>query len=240
MLVHAAHVPARSPNPAPLSPGVTRAAGRGPSLGAARTAPGEGSRAAVDELLRGLVEMTPELFGRALRLSRSPATAEDLVQDTVERAIRFAESYERGTNLRAWVHQILFSVFITRCRRSRRERNALDVLATDPCAWTAPERRAEVHFLSPGVRRALATLPPTFRDTVVLVDLEEMSYKDAATRLGVPVGTVMSRLHRGRKLLAEALRGESGGPRIDVNDANDANDAKIDAQTDADRARLPH
>ncbi|WP_234023328.1 RNA polymerase sigma factor [Sorangium cellulosum] len=153
--------------------------------------------------------MTPELFGRALRLSRSPATAEDLVQDTVERALRFAASYEPGTNLRAWVHQILFSVFITRCRRSRRERNALDVLATDPCAWTAPEGCAETHALSPGVWRALATLPPSFRDTVVLVDLEEMSYKDAAARLGVPVGTVMSRLHRGRKLLAEALQGDS-------------------------------
>ncbi|WP_437654282.1 RNA polymerase sigma factor [Sorangium sp. So ce1182] len=205
MLVHAAHVPARSTNSAPLPPGVRR----GPSRGAAGTAAGEGAGPALEELLRGLVEMTPELFGRALRLSRSPATAEDLVQDTVERAIRFASNYERGTNLRAWVHQILFSVFITRCRRSRRERNALDVLATDPCAWTAPECRAEMHALSPGVRRALATLPPSFRDTVVLVDLEEMSYKDAAAQLGVPVGTVMSRLHRGRKLLAEALRGEA-------------------------------
>ncbi|WP_437897501.1 RNA polymerase sigma factor [Sorangium sp. So ce124] len=216
MLVHAAHAPARSSNPAPPSPGATRALGRGPSFGAARTAPGEGSRGAADELLRGLVEMTPELFGRALRLSRTPATAEDLVQDTVERAIRFAGSYEPGTNLRAWVHQILFSVFITRCRRSRRERNALDVLASDPCAWTAPERCADVHALSPGVRRALATLPPTFRDTLVLVDLEEMSYKDAATRLGVPVGTVMSRLHRGRKLLAEVLQGEAPGAKTEA------------------------
>ncbi|WP_437590491.1 RNA polymerase sigma factor [Sorangium sp. So ce1000] len=208
MLVHAAHVPDPSSKPAPLSVG-QRALRRRPSLGAAGTAPRAEGRAAVDELCRGLVEMTPELFGRALRLARSPATAEDLVQDTVERAIRFAGSYEPGTNLRAWVHQILFSVFITRCRRSRRERNALDVLATDPCAWTAPEGRAEMHALSPGVRRALAALSPSFRDTVVLVDLEELSYKDAATRLGVPVGTVMSRLHRGRKLLAEALRSEA-------------------------------
>ncbi|MGK4007760.1 RNA polymerase sigma factor [Sorangium sp. So ce1036] len=208
MLVHAAQVPARSSILSPLSAG-QHALRRGRSLDAAGAAPGGGSSAAMDQLCRGLVEMTPELFGRALRLSRSPAAAEDLVQDTVERAIRFAGSYEPGTNLRAWVHQILFSVFITRCRRSRRERNALDVLATDPCAWTAPEGRAEMHALSPGVRRALSTLPPGFRDTVVLVDLEEMSYKDAATRLGVPVGTVMSRLHRGRKLLAEALRGQA-------------------------------
>lgn len=229
MLVPAAHPAAPPPTPALLSAaapqrrsrlGATGAAcsvsgaARGVS-GAARSAT---SGAALDELCRGLVEMAPELLGRALRLSRSPATAEDLVQDTVERAIRFASHYEPGTNLRAWVHQILFSVFVTRCRRSRRERNALDVLATDPCAWTAPEGRAEMHSLSPGVRRALATLPPCFRDAIVLVDLEEMSYKDAAARLGVPVGTVMSRLHRGRKLLAETLRdeGAAGLPPVAV------------------------
>lgn len=206
MLVPAARPAALPPTPALLS---AAAPPRRALLGPGAAACGATSGAALDELCRGLVEMTPELLGRALRLSRSPATAEDLVQDTVERAIRFAAHYEPGTNLRAWVHQILFSVFVTRCRRSRRERNALDVLATDPCAWTAPEGRAEMHALSPGVRRALSTLPPCFRDVVVLVDLEEMSYKDAAARLSVPVGTVMSRLHRGRKLLAEALRGDS-------------------------------
>jgi RNA polymerase sigma-70 factor (ECF subfamily) len=158
------------------------------------------------DLRQGLIEMAPELFGRALRMSRSPSIAEDLVQDTVERAIRFESHYQPGTNLRAWVHQILFSVFVTRCRRNRRERNALDVLSTDPCAWTSPDTAADMRALSPGVARALRTLPPNFRDAVVLVDLDELSYKDAAARLGVPVGTVMSRLHRGRKMLAEAIR----------------------------------
>lgn len=162
---------------------------------------------ATDDLRRGLVALQPELFGRALRMARSPSLAEDLVQDTVERAIRFESHYQPGTNLRAWLHQILFSVFITRCRRSRRERNALDVLSTDPCAWTSPDGgAAEMDALSPGVARALGSLPAGFRDVVVLVDLEEMSYKDAAARLNVPVGTVMSRLHRGRKMLADTLR----------------------------------
>ena len=159
------------------------------------------------DLRQGLIALGPELFGRALRMSRSPSIAEDLVQDTVERAIRFESHYQPGTNLRAWVHQILFSVFVTRCRRSRRERNALDVLSTDPCAWTLPDAAAEMRALSPGVARALGTLPASFQQAVVLVDLEELSYKDAAARLGVPVGTVMSRLHRGRKMLAEAIRG---------------------------------
>jgi len=158
------------------------------------------------ELRRGLTELTPELFGRALRMARSTATAEDLVQDTVERAIRFEDHYQPGTNLRAWVYQILFSVFVTRCRRSRREKNALNVLSTDPCAWTMPERAGDMHELSPPVARALGSLPRGFREAVTLVDLEEHSYKDAAALLGVPVGTVMSRLHRGRKMLADAMR----------------------------------
>src|SRR5579883_3413352 len=86
------------------------------------------------ELRAGLVGLVPELRSRALRLCGSPATADDLVQDTIERALRFAGQYERGTNLRAWAQQILFSVFVTRWRRVRRERRALEHLTTDPCA----------------------------------------------------------------------------------------------------------
>ena len=165
------------------------------------------------ELRRNLAEIAPELFGRALRMARSPALAEDLVQDTVERAIRFEGHYQPGTNLRAWVYQILFSVFVTRCRRLRRERNALEYLATDPCAWTTPEASAEMSQLSPPMTRALDSLPKVFRDAVIFVDLEEMSYKDAAKRMGIPVGTVMSRLYRGRRLLADAVRsGAEGSP----------------------------
>jgi RNA polymerase sigma-70 factor (ECF subfamily) len=158
------------------------------------------------ELHEGLSKLRPELFGKALRMARRADLAEDLVQDTVERAIRFQDHFQPGTNLRAWAYQILYSVFITRCRRSRRERNALDVLATDPCAWTLPEQKPEMDRLSPPVQRALDGLPKGFRRAVELVDLEEMSYKAAAKELRVPVGTVMSRLHRGRKLLAEELR----------------------------------
>lgn len=162
------------------------------------------------DLEKGLVEMSPDLYSRALRLSRSPSVAEDLVQDTVERAIRFRSNFQSGTNLRAWLYQILFSVFVTRCRRARRERVALDVLSTDPCAWTLPAAFDEIHStkLSPAMARALNKLPAMFRDTITAVDLDDMSYKDAAERLGVPVGTVMSRLHRGRKLLAETMRAE--------------------------------
>lgn len=177
------------------------------STKASNTNASPAATAACSELRRGLSTMGPELFGRALRMSRSPHIAEDLVQDTIERAIRFESHYQPGTNLRAWVYQILFSVFVTRCRRLRRERNAMGVLSTDPCAWTAVEDVKEMAGLSPPMLRALDSIPRSFRDAVVLVDLEEMAYKDAAARLGVPVGTVMSRLHRGRKALAEVIRG---------------------------------
>jgi len=153
-----------------------------------------------------LTRMRRELFAHALRLARNDTLAEDLVQDTIERALRFEDRFERGTNLRAWVHQILVNVYITRCRRRRREGRALEVLATDPCAWTAPDPWTTASGdLSRATWRAIQRLPPPFRATLVLVDIQDLSYKDAADQLGVPVGTVMSRLHRARKLLAEAI-----------------------------------
>jgi RNA polymerase sigma-70 factor (ECF subfamily) len=160
-------------------------------------------------LERGLVQLVPELRGRACRLAGDPATAEDIVQDTIERAIKFAAQYERGTNLRAWVYQILFSVFVTRYRRTRREKNAMRVLGSDPCAWTVPEAFAPSPesgvSLSPRTRAELAALPEAFQAVLTLVDLEELTYREAAVALGVPVGTVMSRLHRGRKMLAAQM-----------------------------------
>jgi RNA polymerase sigma-70 factor (ECF subfamily) len=157
---------------------------------------------------RGLVALLPDLRIRALRLAGDRATADDLVQDTIERALRFAGQYVHGTNLRAWTQQILFSVFVTRYRRSRRERSALRSLSADPCAWTQGESfaapDAEVP-LTRSTRERLDALPSSFKAVIELVDLEEQSYRDAAEKLGVPVGTVMSRLHRGRRLLAERL-----------------------------------
>jgi RNA polymerase sigma-70 factor (ECF subfamily) len=159
------------------------------------------------ELCQGLANMRSDLFGHALRMTRSAAAAEDLVQDTVVRALSFEHCFQRGTNLRAWAHQILFSIFITRCRRNRLERKALEVLTTAPGAWTLPERRPEMVSLSPTMARAMNALPLTYRAVVVLVDLEEMAYKDAAILLGIPLGTVMSRLSRGRRMLAEQVLG---------------------------------
>ncbi len=160
---------------------------------------------AAQSLRESLADLIPALRIRARRLARNDTVADDLVQDTVERALRFESSFRPGTNLRAWLNQILFSVFVTRCRRQRRERRALDSLTTDPCAWTHRDPSPEMRSLTPRVERAIEALPMQFASVIRLVDIGELSYKDAAATLGVPVGTVMSRLFRGRRLLASAL-----------------------------------
>lgn len=205
MLARRVPAPTRTPRTAPALP-----ADAPPESG---VRPGSSRLRALRELHQGLVDLQPELYGRAVRIARSSVVAEDLVQDTVERALRFASHYQPGTNLRAWLHQILFSVFVTRCRRSKRERSALEALVADPLAWTYPEATTtDLETLPPCMARALADLPVGFRHALELVDLEERAYKDAAALLDVPVGTVMSRLHRGRRLLAESLRGAGAAP----------------------------
>ena len=157
---------------------------------------------------QGLPAHLPELRGRALRLSRNAVQADDIVQDTVERALRFEAQFIVGTNLRAWLHQILFSVFVTRFRKSRRERKALAGLGADPAAWTTEDRFAPIDAALPltsATEASLESLPEAFSSTIRLVDLGEMSYREAADVLDIPVGTVMSRLHRGRKLLRDDL-----------------------------------
>lgn len=160
-------------------------------------------------LTNALVALLPDLRARALRLCRDPALADDVVQDTLERALRFSATFEQGTQPRAWAMQILFSVFVTRWRRGRRERRALEKLGADPCAWTTPSSFAAPDSGNgawlPGTRRTFDALPERFRTVLVLVDLERQTYRDAAKTLGVPVGTVMSRVHRARKLLGAEL-----------------------------------
>jgi RNA polymerase sigma-70 factor (ECF subfamily) len=159
-------------------------------------------------LATALAGLVPDLRARAMRLSGNHAQADDLVQDTVERALRFAGQYQPGTNLRAWAQQILFSVFVTRYRRDRREKKALRILLTDPCAWTKPESfphpDATTRFTGT-TERAVNSLPVGFRKVLLLVDVGQRSYREAAVELGLPVGTVMSRLHRGRRMLASRL-----------------------------------
>ncbi len=156
-------------------------------------------------LRAALVAELPRLGARALRLTRRAADADDLVQDTIERALCFEATFELGTNLRAWLLQIMHSVFVTRYRKQRRERAALALIADDDCIALRPAPLFVPLALSRGTQAALHTLPVAFRDVVCLVDLAELSYKEAAAELGVPVGTIMSRLFRARRLLKGEL-----------------------------------
>ncbi|HVU04050.1 MAG TPA: RNA polymerase sigma factor [Polyangiaceae bacterium] len=153
----------------------------------------------------------PSLRARALRLTRSPADADDLVQETVLRALRFEGTFERGTNHRAWLHRILDSVFITKCRKRSREGRALGRFAQDPTLASDAGREPTIRAVSDGMYAALHALPEKFLEVVELVDLEDCSYREAADHLQVPVGTVMSRLFRARRLLETALGPEASG-----------------------------
>ena len=165
-----------------------------------------GEASGVGEVRLRLAELLPQLRLRALKLCRDRDLAEDLLQETALRALSFEDSYKSDTNLKAWLHQVLFSVFVTRCRRRRRSNRFVVEHAADPNLWCGvrePSRPNE--GLSPPVERAIQALPRQFGQVVVLVDLHDMSYGEAAAHLGVPIGTVMSRLHRGRRLLAGQL-----------------------------------
>ncbi len=163
----------------------------------------------LNALKLGLIQLLPELRGRALRLTGNAALADDLVQDTFERALRFAARFVEGTNIRAWAHQVLFSVFVSRYRKHKRERKLWQRVLDDPTTKMRGARaQAEPDagwWLSEKVEACVDALPNGFRETFVLVDLQEHSYREAAETLGIPVGTVMSRLHRARKLLATTV-----------------------------------
>jgi RNA polymerase sigma-70 factor (ECF subfamily) len=164
------------------------------------------------------------LYGAAVRLTRNERDAEDLVQDALLRAYRFFERFERGTNIKAWLFKILTNTFINRYRRSAKERTLVDgpeqeavqgqLVSRDAADAAAdPERWYFDRVLSEDVLRAVDALPLDFRMVVILADLQEFSYREIADVLDVPVGTVMSRLFRGRRLLQKALAGyavESG------------------------------
>ena len=157
-----------------------------------------------------------ELYATALRLTKNEKDAEDLIQDTFLKAFTYFHRYEKNTNCRAWLFKILTNTFINGYRRKSKEREILGaddlrpveekLFDRDRAAYLYnPERRLMNRIVSHDVRKALLSLPIEFRMVVVLADLQEFSYKDIAQILDCPVGTVMSRLFRGRKLMRKQL-----------------------------------
>jgi RNA polymerase sigma-70 factor (ECF subfamily) len=157
---------------------------------------------------REVLRHRPELISAAIRLTGSRAEADDLVQEAVMRAWVFWHRFEPGTNGRAWMHRILLNTFINGYRKRRRER---EVLTQVHAVETHARRSVELVARTPGetlsdeVHAALWRLPEEFRRVIVLVDLEDRSYRDAAIAMGCPIGTVMSRLHRARKAMQREL-----------------------------------
>jgi RNA polymerase sigma-70 factor (ECF subfamily) len=146
------------------------------------------------------------LFAAAYRMTGNAHDAEDLVQETFLRAHRAFDRFEPGSNARAWLHTILSRVRTDLYRRTKRRPETVEMAGEGPSV--PPPQNALASGLE-DLERALQALPEAFREAVVLRDLQEMSYAEIAGALGIPVGTVMSRIHRGRALLREALAGRT-------------------------------
>ena len=171
---------------------------------------------ASEDFERDALKQLDALLAVGTRLTKNVAEAEDLVQDTFVKAMRARRQFESGTNMRAWLLRILTNTFINRYRRGGLERAVLDGPDADPLAdgWIGastlaamrdPETQALRPALEREIARALDELPEEFRLAVLLADVEEMSYREVADVMGCPIGTVMSRLHRGRRLLKVKL-----------------------------------
>jgi len=166
-----------------------------------------------DGLIRPLLG---PLYGTALRLTRNESDAADLVQECCVRAYRTFDNFTPGTNARAWLFTILYSIHVNAYHRRRRRPAQVSIDAVDADGqleipdWSGTAAilgNPAIVWEGSAVERALARLPEPFRDVVVLVDLEELSYEEAASAMDCPVGTVRSRLHRARRALAIELRG---------------------------------
>jgi RNA polymerase sigma-70 factor (ECF subfamily) len=171
-----------------------------------------------------VVPFMGQLYPAALRMTRNPCDAEDLVQETFAKAYAAFHQFQPGTNLRAWLHRILSNTFINSYRKKRRE-PIQDLGAdfsddwqtgTDPLA--PPARSAEAEALErladSDILQALRKLPEEFRVAIYLADIEGYPYREIAELMGTPIGTVMSRLHRGRAKLRRQLAGHAPRPTL--------------------------
>lgn len=173
------------------------------------------------------------LYANALRLTRNRTEAEDLVQETYVKALRFYDHFERGTNVKAWLFRVQYNTFVNRYRRGVRERDAQADLARDRATDSAigqdvlrslvdPEAGALRPMLAQELTTAMNELPEEQRVVLGLADIEGLSYKEIAAAVGCPIGTVMSRLHRARRALRDNLLARAGVGTAAEADATDA------------------
>ena len=194
--------------------------------------------------------LAPQLYSAALRMTRNPSDAEDLVQETYLKGYRSFRTFAEGTNLRAWLFRILTNTYINiyRAKQRRPEETELDDLQDfylyrriggieEALAARSAEDELMDVFTDDEVKQALEDLPENFRLPVLLADVEGFSYKEIAEMLEIPIGTVMSRLHRGRKAMQKALfdfaeqRGLTAPPEPTPSDEKP--DTVVETQTEA-------
>ena len=164
------------------------------------------------------MEFMPSLYTAAMRMTRNAADAEDLVQETYLKAYRAFATFQEGTNLKAWLYRILTNTFINSYRSKKRRPDETELDEVEDlylyrrlggleaaAAGRSAEEEVLDRFTDDEVKEALEALPEQFRMAVLLADVEGFSYKEIAEILDIPIGTVMSRLHRGRKALQKGL-----------------------------------
>jgi RNA polymerase sigma-70 factor (ECF subfamily) len=176
-----------------------------------------------DTVAARALEFLEPLYATALRLTRNRADAEDLVQDTLVKALRFSDRFTAGTNLKAWLYTILLNTWRNRRRDSARAPVEVDSPRVDeaasqgdgPSALDTPEQILLRATVREDLQAALDALPEVFREAVWLRDVEEFTYAEIAEMLSIPIGTVMSRISRGRRLLFERLNSARGQAMTD-------------------------
>jgi RNA polymerase sigma-70 factor, ECF subfamily len=162
-----------------------------------------------------VLALVDRLYAAALRLTRNEADAQDLVQDTFLRAFRSAGQFEAGTNLRGWMFTILHNTFLNQRRDRGRspvhaDSDAVEQAPDDRHSAPSPEELLLRETMDADLQAALDSLPPSYREAVWLRDVEQFTYDEIAGIVGVPMGTVMSRISRGRRALYDALVSRSG------------------------------